>query len=1130
MTDGSHGVPQHFIVFVPGIMGSKLQKGSTGEIAWIDFSTLPPLPWKWDDWVNDLLTTLRYPNDDLVPAGIVDDVLFLPPWIKQEQYSRMFAALERLGYRTDPLRHSEEERNVYAFAYDWRQDNRTSARQLAQSIERWRGFHPDAQVWIIAHSMGGLVSRWYIEKEEGKDHVSRLFLVASPWDGAPKALTMLTEGLSVLFRKQFGFFADVQRQTRDLIRTFPSAYQLLPYQNPFLHGQGNEVVDLYSPALWLEDPHQRELLLDGRAFNEELGRETSVETLCFFGVKQLTTTNGVVTVAANNRWDGIAWQRNGAGDGTVPERSAVHRAAAEKLPFAAGHGDIYVNPALLEKLEWELIGRYQPGVLAEVEADGLHIMFEPTPSGAAPETEQVTYEPGERVSMRASVKERDSGRGVLDATITATAVWHQALPGSQTTALADTLPSARLVGSVDGSGTYEGELAAPQQEGYYRLEAAVDVPGHRTVYLEELILVEAPPTRPEAEAAPEVQARMAGAEPPREESAEATPPDAAVNAEAAGRAAQEITFGGGRRTRGIGTLGGDVPRMEPEPTPTVEAPAGGQRQVCAEFEDGAGDQPLKVDELVTLAFFVSTEPCGERAASVAFDESAVFEPGEEMIELRVHLSTMDFTVLTPEPQQLFVPRSGKSRNKARFTLKARREGAAELTAFLYKNGNFIQGVEIRVQVGGDGDRAIVGTSPMGRPLEGVAALQRREISLVIKPYNNQFIATMISTAGSSDGVLGVTAPQLDQMIKDARLALLDVVYLGSGNGDIRTYPKGTTVPLGVDRPYQSGLDVPGDVSKIALRRLAEAGHLLYRDLFFGPASDANTQLMGETLRDLAGQHRQNIQIVSREFLLPWNMLYLAEEFDPSKDDVRPELFMGFGHVVEHIPYQAKQRALDNVIPSKPELRVGVNVNPDIDQQMGITVISDQKAYWSRLNGKAGTMVAVREAPDTISSALTDAGNPEQIQYFYCHALSEQLDSANGPGSSYLGLAGGTHLTLKELRQRASEQKVMLGAPLVVVNACESAELSPLFYGGFMPYFTARGARGMIGAEAEIPALFAATWAELFFEDFLSGTKSLGQVMFDLRWEFLRKHGNALGLLYAMYCDGDTRVVPGLGLA
>jgi hypothetical protein len=34
-------------------------------------------------------------------------------------------------------------------------------------------------------------------------------------------------------------------------------------------------------------------------------------------------------------------------------------------------------------------------------------------------------------------------------------------------------------------------------------------------------------------------------------------------------------------------------------------------------------------------------------------------------------------------------------------------------------------------------------------------------------------------------------------------------------------------------------------------------------------------------------------------------------------------------------------------------------------------------------------------------------------------------------------------------------------------------------------------------------------------------------MLELRQQFLREHGNPLGLLYTVYCDADTRIAPPL---
>jgi hypothetical protein len=72
----------------------------------------------------------------------------------------------------------------------------------------------------------------------------------------------------------------------------------------------------------------------------------------------------------------------------------------------------------------------------------------------------------------------------------------------------------------------------------------------------------------------------------------------------------------------------------------------------------------------------------------------------------------------------------------------------------------------------------------------------------------------------------------------------------------------------------------------------------------------------------------------------------------------------------------------------------------------------------------------------------------------------------------------------------------------------------------------KGARGVIGTECATPALFAARWAERFFDGFLAG-EALGATFLRLRQEFLRDHNTPLGLLYAVHSDGDIRIAPGI---
>jgi hypothetical protein len=220
------------------------------------------------------------------------------------------------------------------------------------------------------------------------------------------------------------------------------------------------------------------------------------------------------------------------------------------------------------------------------------------------------------------------------------------------------------------------------------------------------------------------------------------------------------------------------------------------------------------------------------------------------------------------------------------------------------------------------------------------------------------------------------------------------------------------------------------------------------------------------------------------------------------------------------------QVIEGTIDSRPSLVVSLNVNADIDEDMGAPLVAGQRHYWEEISQSGGAQVVVRETGDEVAQALADTATPDQVFYFYCHAVSKSLSEGGGPDSSALVLSGGRRLTLGDLYIDAPLKKILAGAPLVFINACESAELSPLFYDGFVRYFMAKGARGVIGTECETPALFAAEWARRFFDQFLAG-ESLGRIFLDLRREFYDQHNNLLGLLYALYVDGDTQIVPGV---
>ena len=475
--------PPHILVFVPGFLGSKLRDKRTGKLVWLDFSSVPLNPLEWEGWLEDLFHAMLYPNPDLEPVGLVDDVMFLPPWIKQEQYGRLLKMFEDWGYSVDPEDPNANTMNAYTFPYDWRQDQRISARKLGERLKELRALHPGKQVWLMGHSGGGILSRWLIEKEGGDKLVDRLFLLASPWDGSPKAVYMLFQGLDTFFRVRFNAFG-IPERTRRALRSFPAMYQLIPQARSFLKRASGEVVDPFEGTAWLEDAENLKLLEDGRRFNQELGNHLSVkDTIAFLGRKLETTIGGVADFDESARWRAIEWTESELGDGTLPEYSAFFEDARVNVPVVADHGEIYISPALMDLLRVELIDKF-----IQLQSETIEDKKPKTDASAA--LDRDAYQPGEAVALTIRLRAVKDGAPVKNASCRARVNWLQGLPGGGVSTAPAELPAIVLAASPDNKGEYLGRFTAPATEGYYQVETRIQIPRQPEIVVQDMFVVE----------------------------------------------------------------------------------------------------------------------------------------------------------------------------------------------------------------------------------------------------------------------------------------------------------------------------------------------------------------------------------------------------------------------------------------------------------------------------------------------------------------------------------------------------------------------------------------------------------------------------------------------------------------
>jgi pSer/pThr/pTyr-binding forkhead associated (FHA) protein len=311
------------VVFVPGLGGSELWLGS--ERLWPNPKVIISHP-----------EVYRLPGDPRIEArNIVSDVVIVPNIIKQQQYSRLGDYLETgLGYRRG--------NDLLEFAYDWRQDIRLASQRLAERIERWG---VDAPITIIAHSLGTLVTRYYVERLGGKKRVERIILMGGPHYGAPKGLAAILVGPGIL---PFGVGDE---GLRDALSTFPSAYQILPIY-PSVTDQHGNTIDVLKDDSWLPE-QQRPFLRAARSFRRELGLLSSVPTVSIFGYGLKTIVRVKIHRRPDGQWGKVEYIEDMAGDLSVPSGSAVLK-ESEIHPVFQEHGSLYVDDDVKMRLKVEL--------------------------------------------------------------------------------------------------------------------------------------------------------------------------------------------------------------------------------------------------------------------------------------------------------------------------------------------------------------------------------------------------------------------------------------------------------------------------------------------------------------------------------------------------------------------------------------------------------------------------------------------------------------------------------------------------------------------------------------------------------------------------------------------------------
>lgn len=210
------GSPISFVSFGGSVSGSASLLSST------------PFPVREEDYYGE-----QKLDPVIIIPGILgsvpkNDIWYMDPIL--HTYDDLIHTLIANGYTKDV--------NLFPMPYDWRRSNVDTAIQLEEKIAEIKEICECQKVDIVAHSMGGLIARQYIQSNRYNNDIDQLIFLGTPHLGAPKAYLMWEGGeigsglsdkiLEIIFSLQaekLGF-----DNLFDYVRNYPisSAQELLP--------------------------------------------------------------------------------------------------------------------------------------------------------------------------------------------------------------------------------------------------------------------------------------------------------------------------------------------------------------------------------------------------------------------------------------------------------------------------------------------------------------------------------------------------------------------------------------------------------------------------------------------------------------------------------------------------------------------------------------------------------------------------------------------------------------------------------------------------------------------------------------------------------------------------------------
>ncbi len=280
-TFGYEGPHRNPLIVIHGFLGARLKDTDKNENIWGNFSyaemskgeKFPRLAHPMG-----MGKPLRLLKNDVKAVSLLErsEIEFMGLAFELDNYDRLIQTLQQSGYvpNNAPLPEGKNFYSLFVFYYDWRRDISENAVELENFMQQKKAYLQDryeklyglrnypVKFDMIAHSMGGLLARYYLlyggtllpEDEnrsippswKGAENVDKLVMIGTPNAGYVDTLLELNRGLQLVAASPI--------YPKSLTGTFVSYYQMFPdtFGDRIVYDNTGEPVDYFSEKTWIK--------------------------------------------------------------------------------------------------------------------------------------------------------------------------------------------------------------------------------------------------------------------------------------------------------------------------------------------------------------------------------------------------------------------------------------------------------------------------------------------------------------------------------------------------------------------------------------------------------------------------------------------------------------------------------------------------------------------------------------------------------------------------------------------------------------------------------------------------------------------------------------------------------------